>query len=221
MSTFDEAQWMADEEALSQAYPTYLIGMSGPPRSGKDSVGIALANLLHQKHAVEVHHRALSLPMRKTIYTLLGWEYTLKHYESTKDVPLPALGGKSIRQAMIALSEEHVKPTYGQGFWGHAMLNTLPIPTNKCPRIIVVTDMGFDAEVEVFVRMFGADNCVWPQIVRPGCTFEGDSRSYVGRMEQRTTIINEGETLDRVETAAYRIYGRLMNNFKWDLPTRA
>jgi hypothetical protein len=58
---------------------------------------------------------------------------------------------------------------------------------------------------------------VWPQIVRPDCTFEGDSRSYVGNLEYRTTIINDTD----VETAAGRIYGRLVNQFHWDLPTRS
>ena len=218
MSTWDEAQWLAREEAEALAKPTYLIGMSGPPRSGKDSIGYALAKLLVEKQEYTVVVRACSMPMRKSIYAMLGMEYTLEHYEANKDVPLPELGGKSIRQAMIALSEEHVKPTYGHGFWGEAVLNSLPMQHG---RIVIVTDMGFPAEVEVFERAFGAEHCLWPQIVRPGCDFSNDSRGYVGNLDYRTTIINEGETLEQVTTAAARIYGRIVNQFHWDLPLRS
>lgn len=218
MSTFDEARWLADEEARALAFPTYLIGLSGPPRSGKDSVGVALAKIIRDRHPVTVCHRALSMPMRKTIYAMIGKDYTLEHYETSKDIPMGELGGKTIRQAMIQLSEEWVKPAYGQGFWGHALLNTLPMEGGV--RVIIVTDMGFDAEVEVFVEAFGAENCMWPQIVRPHCDFSGDSRGYVGRPDQRTSIINEGESLDQVTTAAGRIYSRMLNQFHWELPVR-
>lgn len=218
MSTYDEAQWLVEQELLSLAHPTYLIGLSGPPRSGKDSVGVALAKIIRARHPVTVCVRALSMPMRKTIYAMIGKEYTLEHYETTKDVPLPELGGKTIRQAMIALSEEHVKPLYGAGFWGRALLNTLPMEGGT--RVIIVTDMGFDAEVDVFVEAFGADHCLWPQIVRPHHDFTNDSRSYVGRPDQRVAIINEGESVDQLTAAAECIYSRLTDPFHWELPVR-
>lgn len=219
MSTFDEARWLADQEALSLAYPTYLIGLSGPPRSGKDSVGVALAKLILERHPVNVCVRALSMPMRKAVYGMLGIEYSLEHYETQKDMPRPELGGETIRQAMIALSECHVKMRYGHGFWGEALLNTLPMELAPS-RVVIVTDMGFDAEVEVFVEALGAENCMWPQITRPGCSFAGDSRSYVGRTEQRVAIVNEGETLEQVTAAAERIYQRMKAELGWELPVR-
>ena len=157
------------------------------------------------------------MPMRKTIYAMIGKEYTLEHYESTKDVPLPELGGQTIRQAMIRLSEEHVKPAYGQGFWAHSLLNTLPTPGHEV-RVVVVTDMGFDPEVEVFAQAFGAENCMWPQITRPGCSFEGDSRDYVGRPNQRTTVINEGDNLEQVKACAEILYNRMIAWMDWQLP---
>lgn len=217
MSTFDEARWLAEQDALQMAEPTYVVGLSGPPRSGKDSIGAVLVQLLMEKHPILACQRALSMPMRKTIYAMIGKDYTLEHYETSKDKPRPELGGISIRQAMIKLSEEWVKPTYGHGFWAASMLNTLPMDR---ARVVVITDMGFPSEVEVLEQAFGAEHCVWGNIVRPGCTFEGDSRSHVGCEERRTVIINEGESIDQVNTAAARLYGRLLNQFHWDLPTR-
>ena len=213
MSAFDEAAWLTEENTRLTTQPTYLIGFSGPPRSGKDSVGYALAKLISQRHSVAVCVRALSMPMRKTVYAMLGREYDLEHYERTKDVPLEEFGGRSIREAMIALSEHHVKPTYGSGYWGRALLNTLPSEA----RVVIITDMGFDAEVGVFEDRFTPERCLWPQITRPGCDFSNDSRGYVGSPAQRTTLVNEGTDLKDVETCAARVYGRMLNQFHWQL----
>lgn len=215
MSTYDEARWLADQELEAKAIP-YLVGISGPPRSGKDSVGYVLARLLKDRHRITVAVRSLSMPMRQTVYMMLGLPYSLEHYENNKDVPLDDLGGKTIRQAMIALSEDHVKPSYGHGFWAKSLIHSVPAEAH----VVIVTDMGFDVEVEVLREHYGAERCVWPQVTRPGTSFENDSRSYVGDPDYRTTVINEGDNLDQIEVCAGRIYGRLLNQFAWKLPTR-
>lgn len=50
---------------------TYLVGLSGPPRSGKDTLGNLVAGMLREK-GVEVEVHALSLPMRLAVYGMLG-----------------------------------------------------------------------------------------------------------------------------------------------------
>lgn len=188
---------------------TYLIGLSGPPRSGKDSIGNTLAAIIEDRHGVQPQVMALSTPMRMVVYCLLGIEYSVAHYERHKDDPQEALGGKTIRQAMIALSEQHVKPLYGHGFWGASLLRQRWEPL---PSVVIVTDMGFEAEVGVFEAEYGLGNVAWPQIVRPGTDFSNDSRSYVGSPDRRTTIINDSD----VPTAAQRLYGRLVNQLRMD-----
>lgn len=103
---------------------TYLIGLSGPPRSGKDTLGNLVAGILREKDVpVEVH--ALSLPMRLAVYGMLGLEYSVEHYEANKDTPFTTGSGgvTTIRQEMISLSEDHVKPRLGNDWWGYALLN--------------------------------------------------------------------------------------------------
>lgn len=189
--------------------PNYLIGFAGPPRSGKDTIGGALAALIEDRHGIQPQLLACSTPMREVVYSMLGITYDAGHYHEHKDIPQAVFGGKTIRQAMIALSEDHVKPTYGHGFWGTSLLSRCWDPL---PRIVIVTDVGFMAEVDVFTEAYGLENTVYPQLSRVGCTFEGDSRSYVGAPGRTTTIIND----DDVQTAAGRIYGRLLNQFHWD-----
>lgn len=188
---------------------TYLIGMSGPPRSGKDTIGAALGAMIEDKSGAKVQILALSTPMREVVYALLGVPYSVTHYELHKDDPQPAFGGKSIRWAMIDLSEQHIKPAYGKDFWAHSMLGRMWEPA---PQVLIVTDMGFDAEVNALTDRFGLHNVLYPQIVRPGCDFSNDSRSYVGTPIRRISIINDGS----VEDAALQLYGRIAVEYGWE-----
>lgn len=187
---------------------TYLIGFSGPPRSGKDSIAQTLAALLEDRHKLKVQLVAFSTPMRLAVYAMLGRHYDLAHYELHKDDPQEAFGGRSIRQAMIALTEDHVKPTYGHRFWAEAAFRGTWDPR---PDVLIVTDYGFPVEVDV-TEEAGFRRTIYAQIVRPGTSFDKDSRTYVGAPDKITSIIND----DDVPTAALRLYGRLLNQHRWD-----
>lgn len=107
---------------------------------------------------------------------------------------------------MISLSEHHVKPRLGHGWWGRALLNRTRLGTG----VIVVTDMGFPAEHDVFAETFGLSHCAWIHLHREGCDFSSDSRGYVGK---GCHIYNDGDPT----TEARRIYGRLVNQYHWSL----
>lgn len=186
---------------------TYLIGLSGPPRSGKDTLGNLVAGILREK-GVEVEVHALSLPMRLAVYGMLGLTYSEEHYEANKDTPFATGSGgvTTIRQEMISLSEDHVKPRLGHDWWGYALLNRTRLGTG----VIIVTDMGFPAEHDVFVKTFGKAHCAWIHVHREGHDFSNDSRSYVGK---GCHIHNDGDPM----TEARRIYGRLVNQYHWSL----
>lgn len=189
---------------------TYLIGFSGPPRAGKDTIAQELQFVLAERHpSLHVVMAALSTPLREATYTLGGMLYTREHYEAQKDVPQTVFNGATIRGAMIALAEGHVRRTYGVEFFARSLLNR---ELGKEPDLIIVTDVGFEEEVSEFIVGVGREKCCFPQIVRPGCDFTNDSRSYVGTM-LGTSIINDGSPT----MAARRLYGRLMNQFSWNL----
>jgi hypothetical protein len=187
---------------------TYLVGFSGPPRSGKDTLGGLVADILREKGiTVEVH--ALSLPMRLAVYGLLGLEYSVEHYEKEKDREFATQDGRrtTIRKEMISLSEDHVKPRLGHGWWAYALLNRTRLRNG----VIIVTDMGFDAEHDVFSNeIFGSAHCAWIHLHREGTDFSNDSRSYVGK---GCHIHNDDDPM----TEARRIYGRLVNQYHWSL----
>lgn len=166
----------------------YLIGISGPPRSGKDTLAKAIKAAMELRLGLSVQLVTLSTPMRAAVYGMMGLQYSLEHYEAHKDDPQAILGGSSIRDAMIALSERHVKPHYGKFFWARAAVNSF-FPDAD---IVVITDMGFAVEVEAFERHCGKQRCMWPQLIRPGHDFSRDSRSYVGNPDRSTLLMNDG-----------------------------
>ena len=189
----------------------YLVGFSGPPRSGKDSIAARLAVIIENATEQWPQVLSLSMPMRKAVYAMAGMEYSLNHYEEWKDKPLAQFNGKSIRHEMIELSERHVKPRLGAGFWGEAVTNQIWIGT----KVVIVTDMGFNAELKVFDEACGVGNCVWVQVERPGTDWLLDSRSYIGdpAISHVTQLWNGGT----IEEAATRLYERLVTQFGWKL----
>lgn len=188
---------------------TQFLGFSGPPRAGKDTIAARLAAKIEDVHKVQPQLLACTTPMREAAYSLLGRPYDLLHYEHHKDDPQPALAGRSIRQAMIALSEEHVKPAYGTDFWGRSLLSRQWDPA---PRFLFVTDCGFPSEGELFRDTFGHDQCVWVCVVRKNTDFSKDSRGYVSFDGRTITVIND----DDIDVAVDTVYRRLITEFDWD-----
>lgn len=186
----------------------YVVGLSGPPRSGKDSIGAALHHLLNT-HGVRVQRLALSLPMRLAVYALLGIEYDTEHYEANKDKPQELFGGKTIREVMISMSETWAKPAYGQNFWAQSAINHIEPDID----VLIVTDMGFTPEVITIEGVAGPENCVWAWLFREGTDWSLDSRNYVGNPHYQTQLYNDAT----VEETARRLYGRLVNQFGWKL----
>jgi len=154
----------------------YLVGISGPPRSGKDTLAqLVRRHFVNAKVRTQVH--SLSLPMRLAVYGMLGLEYSPEHYEANKDYEFDLPGEQrftTIRREMISLSEDHVKPRLGHGWWGRALCNRVTPGT----QLVIVPDMGFDSEREVFDTTL--TDCLWIHLQRDGKDFSGDSRSYVG-----------------------------------------
>lgn len=193
---------------------TLVVGISGPPRAGKDTIARLLAARIEDNHSTQPQLIALSRPMRETVYAMLGRPYNERHYELHKDVPMAVFGGKTIRQVMIALSEEHIKPTYGETFWIHAGLRRIWSPP---PKVVIVTDLGFPIEGTTLTEAFGVANVVFVQVFRPHHDFRKDSRGYVGDGTQTTAVYNDGTTVESISEIADRLYSRLVNRFGWEL----
>jgi hypothetical protein len=83
-------------------------------------------------------------------------------------------GGLSVRQAMIKVSEEVIKPVYGKNYFGESAAKTLAEG-----KLNIFSDSGFMEELIPIRNKVGAENILLIRLIREGCTFKGDSRGYL------------------------------------------
>ena len=81
----------------------------------------------------------------------------------------------SPRQALIHVSENVIKPLYGDDFFGQEMLKAAESFLET--EFVFAGDSGFLSELEPLVE--AGHKVVVIQMHRNGCTFKGDSRNYI------------------------------------------
>ena len=99
--------------------------------------------------------------------------------ENHKEEPTELLGGMSPREAQIWLSEEVMKPKFGDDIFGKIAANRIENASIGDNDLWVCSDSGFVEEAEVLVDKFGRLNVLILQIKRENTSFDGDSRSYI------------------------------------------
>lgn len=155
-----------------------IILLSGPSGCGKD---VAAAFLCSRYF---FYHAKFANPIRGVMEALLGKFTSAADYEYFKLKPVTpdAMTG---RQLMIDFSENFIKPRFGKDFFGRVLAQNL-INGALDEQHIVISDCGFQEEIEAFVEVYGDwlldchiphDFELW-RIHRPGHSFDGDSRSY-------------------------------------------
>lgn len=164
--------------------------LNGPPRSGKDTAGEMLRGLTGGtlfKFADAVKTGA---------HTLHGFGWAdAAYFEEVKEVPQEYLDGKTWRQAYIEFSEKMVKPVLGSDFFGKALVRKLK---NHAAHgfVAIVTDCGFAEEIRHVIDYAGSENVRLIRMYRDGCTFEGDSRSYLHAAVRNCEIRNNGTLVE-------------------------
>lgn len=150
-----------------------LILISGPPRSGKDT----MADIFSKEHNFwkEKFAKPLEDGLRG-FFGLASEPYRIWRNEKKEQVYPPA--GVSFRKAMQTLSEEWAKPTMGSDIFGRLAADRLLDPLLDGIRRFVFSDCGFTAECLPVMRHFHPDEIHLVRIYREGCSFLGDTRDY-------------------------------------------
>jgi len=147
-----------------------VVILNAPPMAGKDT----LANHLAFKHGCKhVMFKSRLIEMVKVVYGLNNSEFRQLTSRRFKEVGHEKFNGMSAREAMIDMSENIIKPNFGNNYFGQSLLSDLSNGVN------IVSDGGFISEVESIVDAVGADNVLVLKIIRDGFNFDGDSRSYL------------------------------------------
>ena len=153
-----------------------FVLMNGPPGCGKDTAAANLVPYLAFKHL------KFAAPIKRMVAALLGCD--LRTLEETKDIPNRILRYENSlikrddtpRGLLIALSEELLKPRYGNSYFGNALWFEAISSGN---RLFVISDCGFEGEVGRLIDSAGKANCLLVRIHREGHDFTNDSRSYL------------------------------------------
>lgn len=155
---------------------TCIFFINGPPRVGKDFAGMLLSkhvNALQVKFAEILKERTHDLYGLRTI---TGSHVRADAFDSEKDEPSDLFGGKTPREAYIAVSERYFKPEHGIKVFGLMLLEKMK--SYEGASIFAITDSGFAAEAEPVADHYGRENCVLIRLHAPGKIFY-DSRSYI------------------------------------------
>lgn len=148
-----------------------IIILNGPPGCGKDAIAKRLVELMPTFAHHEVKHRLVELAVCMSGLTYDGWQYLQQR--EFKEKPTPVLGGLSPRGFLIHISENVMKPLYGNRYFGDAAAARVAASSAKT---IVFSDGGFAEEVAALSQV-GYVHLI--HIHREGYTFSGDSRSYL------------------------------------------
>ena len=186
---------------------THVLLVNGPPRSGKDTLGQIVADLVTDAQVVKMAH-ALKVGTHCLFRAMANdlTPVTLAHsmqddlFEDAKESPMPMFMDLTPREAYIAVSERLFKPLFGEEVFGMILADNM----KRQPGVPlwVVTDSGFAPEAQPIIRTFGADNCTLVRMHRDGCDFAADSRSYIELPDVHTIDLhNNGALKDLVYQA--------------------
>jgi hypothetical protein len=174
---------------------TKVVILNGAPSSGKDTVAQWLDEVKYNGYSVYKQE------FKEKLYDILGAIYSLPLHEvyslsdrESKELPQECFGGLSLRQAMIKVSENIIKPNYGEDYFGIMAAKALIEG-----ELNVFSDGGFQSELAPIIDKVGEDNVLIIRIHRDGCTFENDSRDFLpdGLVDLTVDIDNNG-TLDEL-----------------------
>lgn len=157
-----------------------IILTNGAPFSGKDTLVRRLVEFFENSHYIrfkdplyrrfaERHH----LTIEKVIEICTGKQ---------KDEPNDLIGGLIPRQELIDISENEIKVQFGQEGVARAVVEDMLDVESHFRKTFVFPDGGFEVERELFAKVlphYGLRRLITVRILRDGCTFENDSRSYL------------------------------------------
>jgi hypothetical protein len=168
-------------------YNTKFILLNGPKHTGKSQIiAPCIERLIKAKFPASEENVVIRESFASPIKTFISAALGMSYEQMKKDTPNPVLNGYSVREALIALAETHVKPIYGKDIYGRWLLHRVT-GMNPIPHFVVVDDCGFQEEVDGLVGN-NTRNRILVRVERPGYDFRGDSRGYLN--DPNASIIN-------------------------------
>tara|TARA_R110000868_G_scaffold224138_1_gene476021 strand:+ start:34 stop:642 length:609 start_codon:yes stop_codon:yes gene_type:complete len=160
-----------------------VVMLNGPPKSGKDTIADALVQAVGAMWAVNYKLSSVLKATARTMFNLSDTQYNALERPENKDKKGTAksygvLTNRSWREVLISLSEDYIKPTYGEDFFGYTTAKALNTFSRSGYSHVFISDSGFREEAETLVTMCPTCNFTLVRLHRDGTDFNNDSRSY-------------------------------------------
>ena len=177
-----------------------VVVFNAPPGSGKDEACKWLEEfqLFHDKTEgviyIPIHKefKGKLFAITQEIFSVSEEEWDEHYTRELKEVAWDKLNGLSPRQALIFVSEDIIKPNFSKTYFGESLAKSLDHGIN------VISDGGFDEEMIPIIDAVGKENILVVKIKRDGCSFEGDSRSFLNtdKLGIMETWVDNNSTLE-------------------------
>lgn len=159
-----------------------IMILNGPKSSGKDFAAEAIS----QYFGDDCKHVKLSQPLKEIVASILG--LPVNKLEGVKEKEI--YKGMSYRDMQI-FTFQQLSKVFGEDWLGRVTANRLV--DAEFP-FCVISDGGRPHDVVPLIRAVGPQNILIVQIMREGCTFIGDIRSYISAPNVQTKhIVNKGD----------------------------
>ena len=183
---------------------------NGPPGSGKDTIANIFKDIVK-----DVYLYKMAYPLKEGSHKLLGLVGSLEELEPIKENPINfgllddfvennhhlikplKLIDDSIdlRQFYIHLSENVMKPLFGNDIFGKLAVQYITQSKNK---FVAISDCGFESEVKPLIEHYGKDNFVLVRLHREGKSFANDSRNYIDISGVQTYDVQNNGTMEEL-----------------------
>ena len=179
--------------------PMQVVLLNGPPKSGKDTIADALVQAVGPLWSVNYKLSSVLKATARAMFSLSDTQYNAVERPENKDKKgYAGLSNKSWREVLISLSEDYIKPTYGEDFFGIAAAKAINTFSISGYSHVFISDSGFREEAETLVTMCPTCNFTLARLYRVGTNFSKDSRSLWpnNSLMNEISIMNEG-TVDQ------------------------
>ena len=150
---------------------TKLFILNGPAGVGKDTIADVMLDW--GVCTGKVSFKSPMFDVAKGMLSKDEFDWFIENYNNRdeKENPQKILGGKSIREFMIWISESVMKPVFGDDVFGKRLVSSLGKGSYIC------ADGGFRSEIYPLINSGVEVTLI--RLRRYGYNFDGDSRSYL------------------------------------------